>query len=142
MRKTAYLLIFIFILTGSVYAMSVRDKDKEESVIDLDSATLKYDFGSIEKDRVVKKSVKIRNRLDEDIEIKGVGSTCGCTTINVAEQTVKRNGVFEAEITFNSAGFSANQYLEEVVYILTTSARHELIRVVVLVKISSAAGVN
>ncbi|MDD5355367.1 MAG: DUF1573 domain-containing protein [Candidatus Omnitrophica bacterium] len=137
MKRLAYFLICIFLLTGSAHALSFRDK--EEGIINLDSATLKYDFGSVDKDKVVKKTIKIRNKLDEEIEIKGIGSTCECTSINVKEQKVKRNGIFEAEITFDSSGLSDNQYLEEVVYILTASAQYELIRVVVLVKIGNSA---
>ncbi len=136
MRRIIYLLIFILVITGSVYALSLKDKGENE-IINLESATLKYDFGVVEKDKIAKKTIRMKNRLEEEIEIEGAKSTCECISISVKPQKVKRNGIFEAEIIFDSKGLSQNQYLEEVVYLLTNNREYELIKIVVLAKVEN-----
>jgi hypothetical protein len=139
MKKFTYLLVFIFILTASTYALALKDKTKavKEEVINLESTNLKYDFGAVEKDKITKKTIKIRNKLDEALEIKSAESGCECIDIDIKPQKVKRGGIFEAEITFDSAGLDQNQYLEEVVYILTGNMEYELIHLVVSVNIAN-----
>jgi len=139
MKKGIYFLIFILVVTGSAYALALKDKanSAKEEIINLNSTNLKYDFGDVEKDRITKKVINLRNKLDEDLEIKSAESGCECIDINIKPQKVKRGGVFEAEITFDSSGLSQNQYLEEVVYLLTGNMEYELIRLVVLVKIEN-----
>ena len=133
--------MFIFILTASTYALALKDKAKvaKEEAINLESTNLKYNFGAAEKDKITKKTIKIKNKLDEALEIKSAESGCECIDIDVKPQKVARGGTFEAEITFNSEGLSQNQYLEEVVYILTGNMEYELIRLVVLVSIVNPA---
>lgn len=137
MRKNIFFLIFIFILTTSVYALS--SKDNKDEVLSLELNSLRYDFGAVEKDKITKKTVKIRNKLGEAIDIKSGESTCECVLIYIKPQKVEKNGVFQAEISFDSKDLGANQYLEEVVYILTGSEKYELIKIVISFKVTDLA---
>lgn len=132
-KKAVYLLIIVFLVAGGVRALAYKDKSGEE-ILNLDSATLRYDFGVVEKDSVIKKTLTIRNALNRAIEIKSAQSTCECISAILKPQKVKRGGVFEVEITFDSSGLDKHQYLEEVVYILTSDKDYELIRLVALVE--------
>ncbi|MDD5617558.1 MAG: DUF1573 domain-containing protein [Candidatus Omnitrophica bacterium] len=137
MRKNVFLLISIFILTTSAYALP--SKDNKDEALSLKSNSLKYDFGVVGKDKVTKKVVKIINKLGRTIDIKSAESTCECVLIYIKPQRVGKNGVFQAEISFDSNGLDKNQYLEEVVYILTGSEKHELIKIVISFKVTDLA---
>jgi len=128
------LLISFFLLAANINVLSFgedAEEDKREiQIINLESTNLEYSLGYIQKDAVTKKTIKIRNKLEEEIEIVDVRATCDCINIVIEPETIERNGIFEAEIIFDSTGLA--QEAEEVVYILTKSMKYELIRLVVI----------
>ena len=133
-RISFLLLISFFLLAANFNVLSFGEEHEEVEgeipIINLESTNLEYSLGYIQKDAVTKRTIKIRNKLEEEIEIVDVRSTCDCINIVIESQTVKRDGIFGAEIIFDSTGLA--QEVEEVVYILTKSMKYELIRLVVI----------
>ena len=129
MKKVVLFLVVFFIFTVNVNALPLED---EFEIVNLESNNLEYSL-VVEKNTITSEIIKIRNKLDEAIEISESRSTCECIEIDIEPQTVEIDGIFEAEITFDSKGVS--QDTEEIVYILTNNIKYEVIRLVVLVKV-------
>ncbi len=136
-RISFLLLISFFLLAANFNVLSFGEEHEEVEgeipIINLESTNLEYSLGYIQKDAVTKRTIKIRNKLEEEIEIVDVRSTCDCINIVIEPETIERNSIFEAKIIFDSTGIV--QEAEEIVYILTKSMKYELIRFVVIAKI-------
>jgi hypothetical protein len=135
MKKAICILILICLCIVATNAEAILPSKDTTGIpeINLESTNLEYRLINVQKDKVTNKIINIRNNLDEPLEIKEVRSTCECIEVKIKPQTVKVGDIMEAEIIFDSTGI--NQEAEEVVYILTSSKKYELIRFAVLVEI-------
>jgi hypothetical protein len=136
MMRMLYVLACFFLVVANVSALSLQNKD-DAGIVNLESSNLEYKLGIVKRGEVVKKTIKIENKLNEAIEIKSARVTCDCMEVNANPQMVKKNGIFELGILFDSAGIDKDiKELEEVVYILTTNKKYEIIRLVILATIT------
>jgi hypothetical protein len=87
-------------------------------------------LGSIEKDSIIKETIRVRNNLEEPLAIKEARSTCECIESFTEEQIVDRGEIFEVDISFDAQGISPGD-IEEVIYILTDNMDYEIIRVII-----------
>jgi hypothetical protein len=132
MVRKFFILVCLFIFSINVYALA---SDKKDKILSLESTNLEYNLDNINADETIEKTIKIKNKLNEDLIIKEGRTTCECIKITVKRQVVKRNEIFEAEIMFDSSGMSKGTNIEEVVYILTDNRKYELIRLAILATI-------
>jgi len=135
MKKIVCILILICIcIVANTAEAALASKDTEAvPVIDLHSSDLEYSLLNCKKDAVTKEVIKIRNQLDEPLEIQWARSTSEYIKVNIEPQTVEKGGVFDAEIIFDSTGL--DKEAELTVYIQTDSKKTEVIIFVVLVEI-------
>ena len=135
MKKIICVLVLICIcfVANNVEAALASEDTEAVPEINLGSAELEYRLLDCKKDAVTKKIIKIRNQLDEPLEITEVKSTRECIEVKIKPQTVKIGDAVEAEIIFDSIGLS--QEAELVVYIQTNSKKNEVIIFSVLVEI-------
>lgn len=129
MKRVFFLLLCFYILTNSVNAFSLEDKDQEE-ILSLESSNLEYNLGRIERGQIKNETIKIKNRLGESLVITEARPTCECIKIYVEPQIVGSDEIFEVEFTLDSTGIKHD--IEEVVYVLTDNINYEFIRFVIL----------
>lgn len=125
MMRAIIVFVCFIIFIPNVYALS-PEKNKEEQIISLESGNLEYNLGQLPMDKIIKKTVKIKNKLNQELKIKDARSSCDCMEVKLLPQIVKKNGIFEVEIVFDTTGISGDK--ESLVYILTDDANYELIR--------------
>jgi len=125
-------LFCFFTITINTDSFSLNNDDKE-TIISLESSNLEYNLGKVEKDKIINKVVRIRNKLDQAIAINSVRSTCECIKVYSEPKTVDRNDLFDIEITLDTKGMIDN--IEEVVYVLTENKDYQIIRFVILASI-------
>ncbi|MBL7130058.1 MAG: DUF1573 domain-containing protein [Candidatus Omnitrophica bacterium] len=134
MIRAISVLVCLFILATSANALSLKNKDRQQ-IINLESTNLEYNLGSVGKDKIINRTIKIRNKLEETLVISKVRSTCECIKIYAKPQILDRGGIFEIEIAFDTTGINYGTNVEEVVYILTDNMDYEFIRLVILATI-------
>lgn len=129
MKKILSILVCFFIFTVNISALTLEE---ELEVINLESNNLEYPL-LVRKNDIIKKTLTIRNKLDEALVISESRSTCECIKIDIEPQSVEIGDVFEVEIIFDSSDLERD--MEEVVYLLTNNINYEVIRLVLLVRI-------
>ena len=105
---------------------SVSENEKVP-IVDLTSQDLEFNLGKVRSDTLVKVQVAIRNRLDEDLVLNEVQSTCACISGKIVSQTVRSGDVFDLEIYFDSTGYlgATNHTL----YLLAENVNYTMIRI-------------
>jgi hypothetical protein len=68
-----------------------------------------YNFGTINEGEKAAYSFKYKNDGKQDLIIRKVNSTCGCTVVNNTKDVIKPGESAEFQVTFNSAGRSNRQ---------------------------------
>jgi hypothetical protein len=68
-----------------------------------------YNFGDIKEGDKVSYAFKYKNDGKNDLIIRKVNSTCGCTVVNSTKDIVKPGESAEFQVTFNSTGRSNRQ---------------------------------
>ena len=67
--------------------------------------TLSHDFGNVPKGKRPEFRFEIENKFKEDIRIRSVVSSCGCTTVSVTSKLLKSFQKSEVVCLFNSHAF-------------------------------------
>lgn len=133
MKRIISILVLLCFLVVTTNARALSSK-KRERIITMESANFEYNFGEVPKDKIIRETIKIKNKLNEVIHIKEAQSSCECLLAEVQSQTVRRNGIFELKITFDPKGYSGK--VESIVYIITDNLKYELIRLEIILNIS------
>lgn len=69
-----------------------------------------YDFGEIKQGDVVEHTFVFKNVGDNDLILKNVKPTCGCTALDWPKEAVKPGETGEIQTRFNSRGKMGKQY--------------------------------
>ena len=69
-----------------------------------------YDFGEIKQGDVVEHTFVFKNIGDNDLILKNVKPTCGCTALDWPKEAVKPGETGEIQTRFNSRGKMGKQY--------------------------------
>jgi hypothetical protein len=77
-----------------------------------------WDFGKIERGRVVEKVFLVKNIGDEDLVIESVFTSCGCVTAQLASYYIPPNQEAELKVTYNSEGMAEGEDVKDV-YIIS-----------------------
>ena len=126
------LILLCFIFAAYTLAFSAEIKE-ESSEINLDSTSLEFNLGNINMGDTINKTIVIRNKLNEALQIKEAISICECIRIYTKPQMVDKDGIFEVDINFDTTGLSDD--VEEVVYIIIENMKYEIIRLAIMATI-------
>ena len=96
MKKRFFLIIILF-LTAST--LSFADKGPRISF-----TTDHHDFGNVLQGKTVEYTFRFENKGTEDLLIKEVTTSCGCTAALVSSNTVKPGGNGEITVSYDSQG--------------------------------------
>ncbi len=69
-----------------------------------------YDFGEIKQGDVVEHTFTFKNTGDNDLVLKNVKPTCGCTALDWPKDPIKPGETGEIQTRFNSRGKRGKQY--------------------------------
>jgi len=95
--KKRFFLIIILFLTAST--LSFADKGPRISF-----TTDHHDFGNVLQGKTVEYTFRFENKGTEDLLIKEVTTSCGCTAALVSSNTVKPGGNGEITVSYDSQG--------------------------------------
>ncbi|MFY8096731.1 MAG: DUF1573 domain-containing protein [Flavobacterium sp.] len=79
-----------------VFVVSCSDKSKYSMI----SATKEINFGTIHSNEKISKVFKIKNASANDLVIKNVKTSCGCTAAKLKDSVVKENETLDLEVNF------------------------------------------
>lgn len=79
-----------------VFVVSCSDKSKYSMI----SATKEINFGTIYSNEKISKVFKIKNASANDLVIKNVKTSCGCTAAKLKDSVVKENETLDLEVNF------------------------------------------
>ena len=96
MKKRFFLIIILF-LTAST--LSFADKGPRISF-----TTDHHDFGNVLQGKTVEYTFRFENKGTEDLLIKEVTTSCGCTAALVSSNTVKPGENGEITVSYDSQG--------------------------------------
>ena len=65
-----------------------------------------YDFGSVFEGIAITHTYVLKNTGDEVLEISGIRASCGCTTTELATNSIKPGESVDLDILINTTGFS------------------------------------
>ncbi len=123
------LLLSLFILPG---CNSVKQKSLVENpvlnTLEKQDLYLK-DFGLVKAGEVVKHSFVIKNDSAKVLNIKDVGTSCGCTVSEIKNKTLKPGESTLLEVKFDSKGYSGP--VQQFIYLSTDSLDEPLIRFII-----------
>jgi hypothetical protein len=134
LRIITFLICFL-ILTTSVRALWLDDNVKEK-IINLESTNIKYNFGSLEKDKIIQRTVRIKNKLNQPLSIKEARSACECIKAHADSVILDKDEIMDVEIIINTHDMGRS--IEEVVYILVDNIDYELIRLIISAAITNS----
>ena len=126
-----YFLVFllIFFIFSGCYPQKqnsfIGAAIKENNLAEIIDPYIK-DFGRIKKEEVVSHSFVIGNDSKETLNIQGVFTSCGCTTSEIKNKTLKPGESTILEVKFNSKGYSG--VVSQFVYVNTDSRDNPTIR--------------
>jgi len=87
---------FIKLAIMLVFVVSCSDKSKYSMI----SATKEINFGTIHSNEKISKIFKIKNTSANDLVIKNVKTSCGCTAAKLKDSVVKGNETLNLEVNF------------------------------------------
>lgn len=79
-----------------VFVVSCSDKSKYSMI----SATKEINFGTIHSNEKISKVFKIKNTSANDLVIKNVKTSCGCTAAKIKDSVLKENETLDLEVNF------------------------------------------
>lgn len=79
-----------------VFVVSCNDKSKYSMI----SATKEINFGTIHSNEKISKVFKIKNTSANDLVIKNVKTSCGCTAAKIKDSVLKENETLDLEVNF------------------------------------------
>ncbi len=96
-------LFFIIILLATAATLSFAEKGPRISFI-----SDHYDFGSVLQGKTVEHTFVFENKGTEDLWIKEVTTSCGCTAALVSSNIVKPGDKGEIKVSYDSQGRASN----------------------------------
>ena len=133
MKQFLFVLICSFLCVCNACASSAKQDAPSIPIIKLDSTSLVYDIGGVKKDSVSVVTLRIQNKLDRALNIREVRSSCDCVQVAYAPQTLKRNGIAELKITFDTTDLKDET--ESAIYILTDDMKYEVISLKIILRL-------
>ena len=88
-----------------------------------------WDFGKVKEGKVFTHEFALKNDSNAPLNIKNVGTSCGCTVSKAKKETLLPKESTTIEVKFNSKGYSGE--VKQYVYVATDSVDNPLIRFII-----------
>ncbi len=85
-----------------------------------------WDFGSIQKNEVVRHDFEIKNDLTRALNIKGVSTSCGCTASSAGKNVLAPGESTQIKVEFNSKGYKGEA--QQFVYVNTDDPDNSVLK--------------
>jgi len=85
-----------------------------------------WDFGSINKDEIVKHDFEIKNNLDKILTIKDISTSCGCTASSAKKKNLAPGESTQITVEFNSKGYQGQT--AQFVYVNTNDPANPILK--------------
>ncbi len=117
-------LFLIFAQAGCYSQNSPVIADKKEA-----ADPYLYDFGNVKEGNVFKHDFILKNDSPKPLSIKGVNTSCGCTTSKIIKDVLLPQESTLIEVSFDSKGYSGPT--QQYVYVNTGSIDKPVIRLII-----------
>ncbi|PIP18847.1 MAG: hypothetical protein COT38_04995 [Candidatus Omnitrophica bacterium CG08_land_8_20_14_0_20_41_16] len=122
----------------SLFALSGCYPPKQKSLIERPFGTegdpYTKDFGLIKAGEIVRQTFVIKNESKKVLNIKGVTTSCGCTTSEIKHKMLMPGESTNLDVKFNSKGYSGG--VEQFVYVNTDSLDTPIIRFIIKAQVT------
>ena len=105
-------LSLLFLPFGCSFALEAPPVTRQEPV----DAKI-WDFGRIERGKVLKHTFILKNKTAKTLKIKDVTTSCGCTVSQVKSKVLFPQESTSIDVQFNSSGYSGT--VQQYVYVST-----------------------
>ena len=86
---------------------------------------MEYDFGTVKQGEVVKHEFKFTNTGKNDLEIRKVKGSWGCTAVSKTDQAVKKGETSVISVSFNTRGKRNKQH--KTITVTTNDPKHQVV---------------
>jgi len=91
------------------FLAGVLHSQQDESVQkQINTATHRLDFGSLQVNKVYTKSFSVKNPFSVDVTVESVQSSCGCAVPSLRSNIVGASDSFEGEVSLTAPGYSGS----------------------------------
>ena len=130
-RKVLGAIALLFFLQTGCFAqvqasaqIPPQNKSKEET-----DKKYTWDFGKANVGDILKHTFTLKNESKKTLNIKGVNTTCGCTTSKVKQTVLKPGESTDIEVKFNPKGYFGP--VEKFIYVNTDDLDKPVIRLII-----------
>ena len=114
------ILILLILFAGYGYFRATPGAGKQENLPKIEITPLSFDFGDVQYGQIVKYTFLVENIGQETLEIKRIGTSCGCTKAEIAEEKIEPGGKTQLFVTYDTGAMSgshAKGKQERIIYI-------------------------
>ena len=120
--KIIFFVIIILLILFAVYGYfrATPGAGNQENLPKIEITPLTFDFGDIQYGQTVKYTFLVKNVGEEILEIKRLGTSCGCTKAEIAEEKIEPGKKAELSVTYDTGAMSgdhAKGRQERIIYI-------------------------
>lgn len=94
-----------------------------------------WDAGKVKEGDIAAHDFTILNSLDQDLNIKDITTSCGCTVSNIAKKNLKPGESTIVTVKFDTKGYKGDS--KQFIYVNTDNAQDPIIRLTVLADVQS-----
>lgn len=117
MRTNSLTLFFLLLMGCALLGGSCKEKKntrqtEPQGTTEIEFRQKNFNFGDITEGEIVTHTFYFKNTGKENLVIKAIESSCGCTTVGYDRKPVAPGKEGKIEIEFNSSGRYGKQYKE------------------------------
>ena len=95
-----------------------------------------WDFGPVEEGQNYKKVFLVKNIGNQELLIKSILTSCGCTTTKISSTRIDSNKNSELEVTYNTEGAESGKDSKDI-YIISNDPQNPRVKITIEVMIVS-----
>lgn len=133
MKKSLLLLpLFLFLWLALCFSQVSKQPPEEEEIKNV-TDPYTWDFGKVRKGDVLKHIFVLRNKTGKTLNIKQVGTSCGCTASEVKKKNLLPGTSTEIQVTFETEKYLGP--VQQFIYVTTDDLDNPILRFIIKAEI-------
>lgn len=129
------ILISLILFAGYGYFRATSGVENQtDNLPKIEITPLSFDFGDIQYGQIVKYTFLVKNIGQEILEIKRIGTSCGCTKAEIAQEKIEPGDEAQLLVTYDTGAMSgthAKGRQERIIYIKSNDSVNPQIQTII-----------
>ena len=136
MKLKIGLVLGLIILSVAVYGYfkATPGAGNQENLPKIEIRPESFDFGDVQYGQIVKYTFLVKNIGQETLEIKRIGTSCGCTKAEIAQEKIEPGEEAQLFVTYDTGAMSgahAKGRQERIIYIKSSDPINPQVQAVI-----------